>query len=210
MVMVKETQQHVQIVLPSSYHKLVFVQLNENLGHLGSERVIELAKKRFHWPGMTADITTYITKKCRCIKDETPNREQKAPLGTIESVRLFEIIPIDFLHLDRCKGGFEYLLVVVDNFTSFAHAYPTKNKAGKTAADKFYNDFVLNFGFPERIHHDRRGEFNNKLWDKLHQLAGIKKSQTTPYHPMGNGQCERINRTIINMLKTLSKVQKSN
>ena len=44
---------------------------------------------------------------------------------------------------------------------------------------------------------------------KLHQLCGIKLSKTIPYHPSGNGQTKRMNRTIISMLKTLNKNQKA-
>ena len=45
---------------------------------------------------------------------------------------------------------------------------------------------------------------------KLCKLAGVKKSRTTPYHPMGNGMVERFNKTLLNMLGTLSDNQKSN
>ena len=44
---------------------------------------------------------------------------------------------------------------------------------------------------------------------QLHNVSGVKMSHTTPYHPMGDGQVERLNRTIINMLKNLAREQKS-
>ena len=113
----------------------------------------------------------------------------------IQASAPFELVCIDFLHLDACQGGWNYVLLVTDHFTRFTQAYATKDNSSTSAANKLFFEFVLHFGFPKAIHHDRGGEFNSSLFQELHWLAGIRISNTTPYHPMGNGEVERLNRT---------------
>lgn len=76
--------------------------------------------------------------------------------------------------------------------------------------DKIFNDYSLKFGFPLRIHHDQGGEFGNQLFAQQAKNCGMMDSRTTPYHPEGNGQVEHFNRTLLQMLKTLTGIQKAN
>ena len=207
-ILVRKTNHWSQIVLPKKYHNLVYQELHVKLGHMGSERVFELARKRFYWAHMRRDVDHFIRKQCRCVISKAPNEEAIAPLKPIVSTYPFEMVSIDYMQLDVCKGNFKYALVVIDHFTKFVQIYATKNKKGITAADKVFNGFILKYGFPSRIHHDQGGEFENELFTRLHQLTGIDKSRTTPYHPSGNGQTERMNRTLISMLKTLEEKEK--
>ena len=138
-----------QVVLPPMYRDYVYDELHAKMGHLGSEQVVALAQDRFYWPRMASDIAEFIHKRCPCIEDRQPHIKSVAPLESITTTYPFEMVSIDFLHLEPCSGGFEYILVVIDHFT---------RKFGHTA---MFNDFFMRFGFPDRLHHDQGREFPN-------------------------------------------------
>lgn len=64
----RKTLQRKQLVIPEGYRVLALKHLHDDKGHVGTERVVNLARDRFYWPYMKKDIETYVTKKCTCIK----------------------------------------------------------------------------------------------------------------------------------------------
>ena len=74
---------------------------------------------------------------------------------------------MDYVELDEAKGGYKYALVCTDQFTKFVQIYARKNKKALTVANKIYNDSILKFDFPTRMHSDQGGEFVNKLLTRL-------------------------------------------
>ena len=98
----------------------------------------------------------------------------KRTLQPITSLSPLDLISVDFVHLEQSSGGYEYILVIVDHFTKFAQAYPTKNKSGTTVAMKIFSQLIPRFGFPERIIHDQGGEFENALFKKFMELSEVQ------------------------------------
>ena len=196
-----------QLIVPPSLVKDVLYYLHNQLGHQGRDRTISLLKDRFFWPGMNRDTEEWIANCGRCLRRKTPTNT-RAPLVSIVTSEPLELVCMDFLQLERSKGGYEYLLVITDHFTKYAVAVPTRNTTARTTAEAFYHHFIVHYGTPKQIHSDQGANFMSNIIKELCNILGIKRSRTTPYHPMGNGQCERLNRTILSILGTLKPDQK--
>lgn len=201
-------QTYNQLVAPSTVKDIILKALHDDQGHQGRDRTAWLVKTRFFWLGMDEDIKSKVRECGRCIRQKT-RPVRAAELVNITSTAPMDIVCIDYLSLEMSKGGYEHVLVITDHFTRYAQAFPTRNQTAMTTARILYDNFIVHYGFPCKLHSDKAQNFESKVIRHLCKAGGIKKSRTTPYHPMGNGQVERFNQTLLQMLGTLDNSKKS-
>lgn len=196
-----------QFILPKQLRILALKSVHDDGGHLGIERVIEMMRERFFWPKMAKEIAHYIKNCGRCVVRKTL-AGRMAPLNQITSSGPLELVCIDFLSIEPDSRGVTNVLVVTDHFTRYAQAYPTRDQKAPTVAKVLVEKFFVHYGLPARIHSDQGRDFESRLIKEMLKVLGIRKSRTTPYHPQGDPQPERFNRTLLSMLGTLDSGKK--
>ena len=190
-------------VVPASLKARVLEGVHDEAGHQGQQRTLYLTRQRFYWAGLEKDVREYVKGCRRCVLSKTPEPEARAPLENIITTEPLELVCIDFWCAEDAKNRSLDVLVVTDHFTKMANAFLCPNQTAKAVAHQLWHNFFCVYGFPKRIHSDRGANFESALIADLLRLAGVQKSHTTPYHPMGNGSCERMNRTLGNMIRAL-------
>ena len=108
--------------------RVVLKNLHNDFGHHGKDRVISLVRDRFYWNGMNSDIDHWIKNCHRCLRRKVPTN-QRAPLIPIKTPYPLEVVCMDFLTLERSKGGYHHILVITNHFSRFAFAVPTKDNS---------------------------------------------------------------------------------
>ena len=120
-----------------------------------------------------------------------------------------ELIHLDYLTIEHGRTGQDVnILIITDHYSRFAQAVKTSNQTAMTTAQAAYDHFFSRYGFPQKIVTDQGTNFESHLFKDLCKVAKITKLRTTSYHPQGNGNSERFNSTLINMIKTLEQEHK--
>ena len=169
-----------QLVLPLSYRQKAMVGCHDQIGHLGQDRVLELLRDRFFWPGMQRDVASHINSCPRCIRRKS--QPDTATLHNIEATQPLELIHLDYLQIEPSKGNIENVLIVTDHFTRYAQANPSKILTALATAKLLWNNFIVHYGFPNKIISDQGCNFECEIIANLCEVAEVQKLRTSPYH----------------------------
>ena len=164
--------------------------LHAELCHPGVTRLLHYVKAK-NLPFSVADVKE-ICHTCRTCSVLKPRFHRSETLHVIKATQPMERLAIDIVGPKQSSSSNRYLLVIVDEFSRFPFVYPLKDISSKSVIEKLTDLFFL-LGTPASILSDRGTQFMAHEMKLFLAQNGIAPIRTTPYHPIGNGQCERIN-----------------
>lgn len=168
-------------------------------GHLGVDKTLHRILLSSYWPGIRKSVQDYITdcESCQIVKAKaTPSPIQvMCDAATTPG----ELVTIDCLKLPPDQG-FHAILLLVDAFSKFPVAYKLRDETSPNIVKCLVNYFTT-FGVPRRIVTDQGTNFEGRLVYDALSYFGIRKGRTAIYHPQTDGQTERMNRSLLEMLR---------
>jgi transposase InsO family protein len=90
----------------------------------------------------------------------------------------------------------------VDRLTKVAHFIPIKTTySGPPLAELYMSRIVCLHGVPKKIVSDRGTHFTLRFWERLHETLDTQLYFSSAYHPQIDGQTERVNQILEDMLR---------
>ena len=201
--MIRRQKVEPRIVIPSEWKDRMLKEHHDDIlaGHLGVKRTYGKLALKYYWKGMYEDVRKWVLSCDKCAQRKGSLQSKLGLTNTIIVGRPFEIVAMDVMGpLKTTWNGNKYILVFADYFTKWVEIKALKKIDGEIVARTFVQDIICRHGAPKRILSDRGDEFLNQVMDQVVKLLSIRRSTTSAYHPQTNGQVERFNRTLEDML----------
>ena len=197
-------ERSLRLLVPRKFRRRVIQSCHEPSysGHQGEKRTLDRVRKNFYWYGLTVDVLHYVAACAVCGAEKRSCKRQKAPLQSYLCGAPLDRLHIDFLGpFPTSSIGNKYILIITDQFTKWVEAYALPDQSAETTAKCLVEEFIARFGAPLEIHSDQGRNFQSELFHDICKLLEVTQTRTTPYHPASNGQVERFNRTLLQMIR---------
>jgi len=178
------------------------MEMAHTSGHVSYDVTISMLENLAYWPSFRKDLREYISNCLICKEKATLAPHVK--LGdTPTPPHPWHTVGMDLLQLPVTKKGHKYLFVLVDILTRYATAIPLADKSAHRISVALKRCVLQDklLGSPAQIVSDNGLEFANATLKRLFRRYGIRHIFTTPYNPKGNGTTERLNRTLLSLLR---------
>ncbi|KAL0537039.1 hypothetical protein IC582_026007 [Cucumis melo] len=147
--------------------------------HPGSTKMYPDLKRVYWWRNMKREVAEFVSRCLVCQQVKAPRQK---PAGLLQPLNIpewkWENVSMDFITgLPRTLRGFTVIWVVVDRLTKSAHFVPVS------------------------IVSDRDARFTSKFWKGLQTAMGTRLDFSTAFHPQTDGQTERLNQVLEDMLR---------
>jgi hypothetical protein len=173
-------------------------------GHRGVARTVELVSRQFWWRTLRGDVDVYVRSCDACQRNKASNQPTGGLLQPLPVPdRPWDSVSMDMVvKLPKTARGHDSILVFVDRLTKYVHIVPTTEAMkAKGFARLFVQHVFANHGLPRTLISDRGTVWNNKFWRHVSKLLRVKHLMSTAYHPQTDGQTERTNRTLQDVLR---------
>ncbi len=173
-------------------------------GHTGGKRTLEIINRTFWWPRLNADVDQYIRTCQLCQRNKSTNRK---PAGLLQPLPVpewnWQSVSMDLItQLPKTTAGHDAIVVFVDRLSKMVHFVPTTTTVGAEKLANIFHDNVIKLhGLPEEIVSDRDPRMTSHFWRQLMAKMGSKLSMSSAFHPQTDGQTERMNRILEDMLR---------
>ena len=173
-------------------------------GHLGVDKTLARLHRFFYWPAMHESVKAYV-RSCPSCQRNKPLLAR--PAGLLQPLPVpshpWESVSMDFIvDLPKTAQGFDAIFTVVDRFSKLTHFIPMVTDAtAEDVASLFIQEVYKHHGLPSSIVSDRDPKFTSKFWGAVMAHLQTSLKMSTAYHPQSDGQSERANRTIEEMLR---------
>jgi len=153
---------------------------------------------------MTSHVKRFV-KACHSCQVNKPSNT--APAGPLQPLPVpskpWESVSLDFITaLPKTNSGYDAIVVFVDRLTKMVHFVPTHTSAtAQQTARLFLQSIFRQHGMPRSLISDRDSKFTSDFWQSFFTTLGTTLNLSTSYHPQSDGQTERMNRTLEQVLR---------